>query len=79
MLLQFIRSSSAGLGASVELQRTSERFLLEKFPEIERVFALSRDDPGRDDPWWTYHKVQARDADALLEALRSPFVTAAPR
>ena len=46
---------------------------------IERVFALSRDDPGRDDPWWTYHKAQARDADALLEALRSPFVTAAPR
>ena len=40
MLLQFIRSSSAGLGASVDLQRKSEKFLLETFPEIERIFAL---------------------------------------
>jgi heavy metal efflux system protein len=39
MLLQFIRSSSAGLGASVDLQKQSERFLREKFPEIESMFA----------------------------------------
>ncbi len=40
MLLQFIRSSSAGLGASTELQRQSEKRLLEKFPEIDRIFGL---------------------------------------
>jgi cobalt-zinc-cadmium resistance protein CzcA len=40
MLLQFIRSSSAGLEASTELQRRSERLLLEKFPEIELLFGL---------------------------------------
>jgi cobalt-zinc-cadmium resistance protein CzcA len=39
MLLQFIRSSSAGLGASVDLQKKSEKLLLEKFPEIEGLFA----------------------------------------
>jgi cobalt-zinc-cadmium resistance protein CzcA len=32
MLLQFIRSSSAGLDASTDLQRKSEKLLLEKFP-----------------------------------------------
>jgi cobalt-zinc-cadmium resistance protein CzcA len=40
MLLQFIRSSSAGLGASTDLQEKSEKLLLEKFPEIERIFGL---------------------------------------
>jgi cobalt-zinc-cadmium resistance protein CzcA len=40
MLLQFIRSSSAGLGASTDLQRKSEELLLQKFPEIQRMFGL---------------------------------------
>ena len=40
MLLQFIRGSSAGLGASTELQCQSEKRLLEKFPEIDRMFGL---------------------------------------
>jgi cobalt-zinc-cadmium resistance protein CzcA len=40
MLLHLIRSSSAGLGASTELQRQSEQWLLGKFPEIERMFGL---------------------------------------
>ncbi len=40
ILLQFIRSSSAGLSASLDLQRKSERLLRAKFPEIESVFAL---------------------------------------
>jgi len=40
MLLQFIRSSSAGLDASTELQRKSEKLLLERFPEIEHLFGL---------------------------------------
>jgi cobalt-zinc-cadmium resistance protein CzcA len=38
-LLQFIRSSSAGLGASVEMQNRSETLLREKFPEIQSLFA----------------------------------------
>ena len=40
MLLQFIRSSSAGLGASTDLQEKSEKLLLEKFPEIKHLFGL---------------------------------------
>jgi cobalt-zinc-cadmium resistance protein CzcA len=40
MLLHFIRSGSAGLEASTDLQRKSERLLLETFPEIERLFGL---------------------------------------
>ncbi|MEX2044918.1 MAG: CusA/CzcA family heavy metal efflux RND transporter, partial [Opitutus sp.] len=40
MLLQFIRSGSAGLGVSTELQERSEKVLLEKFPEVDRIFAL---------------------------------------
>lgn len=40
MLLQFIRSSSAGLDASTDLQEKSEKLLLEKFPEIKHLFGL---------------------------------------
>jgi len=40
MLLHFIRSGSAGLGASTDLQEKSEKLLLEKFPEVERTFGL---------------------------------------
>ncbi|MDX1951037.1 MAG: CusA/CzcA family heavy metal efflux RND transporter [Verrucomicrobiota bacterium] len=40
MLLQFIRSGSAGLGASTDLQQKSEKLLLQKFPEIDRIFGL---------------------------------------
>ena len=28
---------------------------------------------GRDDPWWNYHKAQARNAQALVDAVRAPF------
>lgn len=37
--LQFIRSSSAGLDACVELQKQSERVLRTEFPEIRELFA----------------------------------------
>jgi len=37
--LQLIRSSSAGLEASLDLQLKSEKVLLEKFPEIAHVFS----------------------------------------
>ncbi len=44
--------------------------------EIRRVFDLPASPPARDDPWWTYHTAQARNADALLEELRRPFLEA---
>ncbi len=44
--------------------------------EIGRVFDLPASPPARDDPWWTYHTAQARNADALLEELRRPFLEA---
>jgi len=37
--LQFIRSSSAGLEASVDMQRKSEQVLKAEFPEIRELFA----------------------------------------
>jgi cobalt-zinc-cadmium resistance protein CzcA len=37
--LQMIRSTSAGLGASLDLQEKSERLLREKFPEIREMFS----------------------------------------
>jgi cobalt-zinc-cadmium resistance protein CzcA len=40
VLLQFIRSGSAGLNASTDLQQKSEKLLLQKFPEIDRIFGL---------------------------------------
>ncbi len=40
ILLQFIRSGSAGLAVSTDLQEKSEKLLLAKFPEIERMFGL---------------------------------------
>lgn len=40
LLLQFIRSSSAGLSASVEMQEKSEKLLQEKFPQIQGMFGL---------------------------------------
>jgi cobalt-zinc-cadmium resistance protein CzcA len=39
LTLQFIRSSSAGLGASVEMQRQSEQVLKAEFPEIKELFS----------------------------------------
>ena len=44
--------------------------------EIRHVFDLPASAAARDDPWWTYHTSQARNADALLEELRQPFVEA---
>lgn len=41
---------------------------------ISRMFALPMPDDGdRRDPWWVYKTVQAKNADDLLDALRSPF------
>jgi cobalt-zinc-cadmium resistance protein CzcA len=39
MAVQMIRATSIGIDASVGLQKKTERVLLEKFPEVSRVFA----------------------------------------
>ena len=39
IVLQMIRSSSAGLGASLDLQKQSERILLKEFPEIQEIYS----------------------------------------
>ncbi|MDR2429728.1 MAG: CusA/CzcA family heavy metal efflux RND transporter [Puniceicoccales bacterium] len=39
MAAQMIRTGSIALGASVEMQMSAERLLLEKFPEIRHVFS----------------------------------------
>ncbi len=41
---------------------------------IGRVFELAQTYPENDDPWWTYHVAQGRQADDLLRRLRAPFV-----
>jgi len=40
---------------------------------MREVFELPARDRGRDDPWWRYHVAQARNADALVDAVREPF------
>jgi tetratricopeptide (TPR) repeat protein len=41
---------------------------------IQKVFDLpAASDSGGDDPWWEYHLAQAKNADALLDAVRAPF------
>jgi tetratricopeptide (TPR) repeat protein len=42
--------------------------------EMNRVFELASADSDPDDPFWTYHTAQARNADHLLEQLRQPFL-----
>ncbi|MBI2517219.1 MAG: efflux RND transporter permease subunit [Opitutae bacterium] len=37
--IQMIRGNSVGLGASLELQEQTERFLLKRFPEISHIYA----------------------------------------
>jgi hypothetical protein len=39
----------------------------------DRLFALQADS-DREDPWWTYYVVQARDADDLIVALHQPYL-----
>jgi tetratricopeptide (TPR) repeat protein len=41
--------------------------------EMEPIFNRSVRDRERDDPWWHYYVVQARNADDLLETLRRPY------
>jgi tetratricopeptide (TPR) repeat protein len=47
--------------------------------EMQIVFELQQADSPPDDPWWTYYKSQARNADDLLEELWRPFLSEAGR
>jgi tetratricopeptide (TPR) repeat protein len=41
---------------------------------MQKVFELPAAlDGERDDPWWRYHIVQARNAEELLDAVVAPF------
>jgi tetratricopeptide (TPR) repeat protein len=40
---------------------------------LQRTFDLSKTGSERQDPWWTYHLAQGRNAEALLDELRRPF------
>jgi tetratricopeptide (TPR) repeat protein len=46
--------------------------------EVRRVFEIAYSAPEHDDPWWSYHRSQARNADALIDDLFRPFREAAP-
>ena len=94
MLLQFIRSSSAGLGASVDLQKKSEKLLRERFPEIEGLFAnigtaeIAIDPMGPNvcdtyielKPGSQWRKVNGRPAtkEQLIELMRRELVVNVP-
>jgi len=94
MLLQFIRSSSAGLDASTQLQRKSEKLLLEKFPEIDRMFGLlgtaeiAMDPMGANlcdtyvelKPRHEWRKINGRPAtkEQLIELMRRELAVHAP-
>lgn len=41
---------------------------------LQQMFDLPSIEPERDDPWWQYHVLQARDATDLLGAVRRPFL-----
>ncbi len=94
MLLQFIRSGSAGLDVSTELQQKSEKVLLEKFPEIDRMFGLigtaeiAVDPMGPNlcdsyvefKPQDTWRKIDGRPAtkEELIELMRRELAIHAP-
>jgi hypothetical protein len=47
---------------------------------LERLFALHSPHGGPDDdPWWEYDRAHGRDADAMVAALRQPFLTGGSR
>lgn len=92
--LQMIRGNSVNLASSVELQRRSERLLLEKFPEISHVFArigtaeIAMDPMGPNTadtyvffrPKDTWRKVEGRTITKaeLAELMRQELVSRVP-
>ena len=70
-------AQSPHLGLSALARRLGDRATALK--EMQIVFDLQHAEEGPDDPWWTYYKSQARNADDLLDALWRPFLSEADR
>jgi tetratricopeptide (TPR) repeat protein len=70
-------AQSPHLGLSALARRLGDRATA--FKEMQIVFELQHADAPPDDPWWTYYKSQARNADDLLESLWRPFLSEAER
>jgi heavy metal efflux system protein len=92
--IQMIRGNSVALGDSVELQRASEKLLLERFPEISHLFSrigtaeIATDPMGPNvsdtyvflKPRETWRQVDGRPVSksVLLEQMRRELVASAP-
>jgi heavy metal efflux system protein len=92
--IQMIRGNSVGLGSSVDLQKKSEKLLLEEFPEISHIFTrigtaeIATDPMGPNvaDTYIFFHpKDSWREIDGrtatkaeLAELMRRALVEAAP-
>jgi tetratricopeptide (TPR) repeat protein len=61
------RSQSTLLALSQLAQREGDRPRATR--ALDLAFQLPADDEDRDDPWWTYHMAQGRDAEARFIAL----------
>ena len=70
-------AQSPHLAMSALARRLGDRATALK--EMQIVFELQQADSPPDDPWWTYYKSQARNADNLLEELWRPFLSEAKR
>jgi len=70
-------AQSPHLALSALARRLGDRATALK--EMQIVFELQHADALPDDPWWTYYKSQARNADDLLESLWRPFLAEAER
>jgi tetratricopeptide (TPR) repeat protein len=69
------RAQSPRLALSALARRTGDRAAALR--ALQDVFELPGgpgDNAERDEPWWSYFVAQARNADALLDDLRKPFL-----
>ena len=64
-------AQSPGLALAALARRRGDRAAALR--ELKRVFELAPTEPERDDPWWSYHFAQARNARDLLDAVWKPF------
>jgi len=70
-------AQSPHLAQSALARRLGDRATALK--EMQIVFESQHADALPDDPWWTYYKSQARNADDLLDELWRPFLSEAER
>ena len=65
-------AQSPRLALSALARRTGDR--ASALGALQDVFELPEGNAERDEPWWSYSVAQARNADALLDELRKPFL-----